>query len=237
MAPFGKVTYDPATGRYRSQYGGFLSAVDLKMVINEERSHLESRLIKITQKYLDKATDENEWQRQVMQAIKEANLRSMTIAAGGKAAISQIPHNRFYFQQVRADLKNIAKGFSKMAELHKNGDRTDGQLIGWMKYKSSSVFRAFSRAEQLTRLSVQGANQAIRSLDPVSRHCPDCPSYVTDGWVAIEEIVNLGVACRCGGRCRCKVRFRFNPKAVLLGNTTTFADKVMQINQKAQATF
>ena len=232
MSPFGKVNYNPRTGRYHSQYGGFLSATDIKIVINEERSQLESRLIKITTKYIDGQTEQNEWQRQVLQAIKEANLRSMTIAAGGKAALNQIPHNSFYFQQVRSDLKGIGRRFSDMASLHANGERTDWQLIGWMKYRSASVFRTFSRAEQLTRLGTQGANEAWRTMDPSSHHCPDCPSFITGGFVPIEEVIAIGVNCICGGRCRCRIRYRFNPSLGVLGGGESFADKVLRINER-----
>lgn len=236
MAPFGKVTYNPRTGRYHSQFGGFLSAVDLKLVINEERSQLESDLIKITERYLNGGTAEAEWQRQVIQAIKEGNLRSMMIAAGGKAALNQIAHNKYYFQQVRADLTLMRERLIAFSALHKNGDRTDGQLIGWMKYRSASVFRAFSRAEQLTRLGTQGANEAWRTVEASANHCPECPGHQTNGFVPVEEVLAIGVNCSCGGRCRCKIRYHFNPASALqaLGGMT-LEEKVRQINEKAVA--
>lgn len=211
----GKITYNPKTGRYHSEFGGFLSAADLKAVISEERSRLEATLLKLTQGYLDGTKPTQEWQRQAIQAIKESNLRAMTIAAGGKAALNQIPHNNFYFQQVRASLRETMAGLIQMTEMHQNGERTDGQIIGWMKYKSSSVFKAFSQSEQLTRLGTQGANEAWRSVDPSAKHCPSCPKYSTGGFVPAETVTAIGVACECGGRCRCKIRYRFNPQLAL----------------------
>jgi hypothetical protein len=230
----GKITYNPRTGRYHSEFGGFLSAADLKGVIREERSRLESQLLKLTQGYLDGDKPTKEWQRQVIQAIKEANLRSMTIAAGGKAALNKIPHNNFYFQQVRSDLKEIADRLSSITELHQNGERTDGQLLGWMKYRSSSVFKAFSRSEQLARLGTQGANEAWRSVDPSVKHCPDCLAFATKGFIPIEDVIAIGVRCVCGGRCRCNIRYRFNPKiAIAQIGQGNFIEKVLKINEKA----
>lgn len=217
---FGEVNYNPRTGRYHSEHGGFLSSFDLDSIIKEESTQLERKLLRAADRFLAGSITEDDWQRIFVKEIKHSHIRSMTIGAGGDKMLTQNPFSSEYFQRTQDDISDIAYRSQFVLENLRDGERTPGQFKGWIKQQATTPYRTFARAELLTRMSVQGANEAIRLLDPVANHCRQCPGYSTNGKaVPIEEVVPLGVACDCGGYCRCRIRYRFNPELALTGGT------------------
>ena len=144
----------------------------------EKQVKLEGKLLRITAQYLSSGITTEEWQRLILAELKESNVRVVVLAAGGREAININRFNREYFTTLREDLTNIATGLSVFTAAVLAGQKTAGQIRQWAKYQSRTVFRNYSKAELLTRMSLQRANEAARSLDPaVHKHCPECPAY------------------------------------------------------------
>jgi hypothetical protein len=227
-----RITYDPRTGRYRSEFGGFLSAADIKVIVREERQQLEGKLLRLIDQYIDNKISGRDLQIKAINEFKYANLRTMTIGAGGRKSLNDNKLNSFYFEETRKDLRAIAERLDAMLGKHQTGQISDNQFRGWAKYRSNSVFAQFHKSEQMTRIGVQGANEALRTLDISSNHCPSCPALATDDWQPIESVTPVGSNCECGGRCRCTVKTRFNPALALqqIGKKS-FAGKVEELRR------
>ncbi len=223
------VYFDSTIGRYRFSDGRRISTAELRLVVNGERLKLEGRLLTITERYLSGELTTEEWQRLIMAEIKESNIIILILAAGGHIALNANRQNRQYFEQLRDDLTGIAAALAAFTLAMLAGQKTPGQIRGWLKLQSKKVFRTFHRTERLTQKSILSHNEALRMLDPFVIHCPECPAYDTGGqWLAIDDVVPATVACTCGPNCRCTVITRFNPaRAIGIIGEASLVDAVI----------
>ena len=220
-------TYDGITGRFILSDGTQLSSADLKLALRGESIWLERKLLQVTDRYISGRITTEEWQKEVLRLLKKSNILAMILAAGGVAVLVHASINRQYFELLRDRLRELAIALSFLTVAILAEELTPGQVRGWMKYRASSVFGTYSTAEMLTRMAKQGANEARRSTDPTAAHCPDCPELETNGWVPIEQVTPIGVACRCNGKCRCRITYRFNPgRALGLIGKARLSDRV-----------
>ena len=226
-----RATYSPRTGRYRdTATGQFLGHFDLQRIIGEESQKLSRKLLRLNQRLDNGKINDAQWQQGFTRLFKRANLQAMTIGAGGQDALEQNRFNANYFQQTQDAIALVSADTGRVATEFLRGRRTRGQLDGWVKYQSQKLHQTFSRAELLTRVSIQGANEARRTLDPNARHCPQCPSYQTQDFIPIEDVISVGAACVCGGRCRCRVQYRINPERSISGGS--ISELIQRSNQR-----
>ena len=139
-----------------------------------------------------------EWQQLILAELKESNIVALIIGAGGHLALNANRRNRLYFEQLRSDLQDIAAAIIAFTAAILAGEKTAGQIRGWIKRQSRTMFRNYHKASRLTKVSVARHNEAMRFLG-LADHCPDCPALTTEGeWRPIEDVVLPTMQCRCG---------------------------------------
>lgn len=191
-----------------------LSAEETANIIAQERARLEAQIQVLSEQLLAGGTLAD-FEREMARAISIGMLLLLLFANGG---IRRLQSSRISRQIIRRhnDLaRRSIKAIQGLGDKIAQGKLTPGQIGASARRRSSDPIADFHTAELLNKIANQGHNEAIRMLDPLARHCPDCPGYQTRGWVPIGEVMPVGWACVCGGRCRCSVYTRFNPSRAI----------------------
>ena len=213
--PTEKLRYNARAGRWIGPGGGFLSKADVKAVIGQEHSRLESEMLASTGRLARNKISVEQWQAQLIKSQKNSNLRAMVAGAGGRAAFNDNVRNSVLLKHHQRRQQDFAIALSELTQKLTNGELTLGQVQGWAKYQASNAEQSFNESQFLTRMIMQGHNEFMRWVAN-TKHCPDCPGHSTNGqWIAIEDGVPVGSRCRCKGRCRCGSDTRFNPERAL----------------------
>ncbi|MEM9945475.1 MAG: hypothetical protein AAF810_05355 [Cyanobacteria bacterium P01_D01_bin.36] len=212
-----------------------MSRADILQVVGAEQGRLEVELERHARRLVNGQGTVADFERSMALSLKESHLRMTALGAGGEKFLRQSPLASKYFGAAGYQLRQQYGHLSKFA-----GQIIDGQdgfgaltverLVARSRRYAQSVISAYNRADLMTKVARQGHNEAWRSLG-VAKHCPDCPAYQTNGYISIDEVVAVGVACVCGGRCHCTIKTRFNPDRGL-NNVSGLMDAVMrtQIN-------
>ena len=200
------ITYNPKAGRYVGSDGKFVSKAVVDNLLDQEQARAEVRLKGLTRLLIEQQIDLAEWQSRTAQTIKEANVRELTLAAGGKDRLTSRHYGAagYQLQQQYKYLDNFAR------QLYA-GNVTEKQAIRRSGLYAQSVRITFSRSEQLSR-EAEGFTEAKRSLDPQAQHCNSCLKHSTNGrWVLASRVTPAGLNCECGQWCRCRVSYRRRP--------------------------
>lgn len=230
-------TYDATTGRYLRDgtpvpRAEVLLEVDRLYKTTEQRLEEAATRLKLSE--LQRATNPQKWQkladkgkaytiadfqREAKAILKPATMQAALLGGGGKNNADARLYGTAGYQlrQAYARIGTIGKQLE-------NGDLTTAQGLANARNLALNTRQAFHKGELLARAK-GGANEGWRRLDPGANHCPDCPTYATDSWIPIGDIVAVGDGCRCGGRCRCSVTYRYNPA---LNPLSDLADLVLQ---------
>lgn len=195
-----EITYDPRTGRYRSPYGGFLSHADMKAIINSERQRLESRLLKKANQLIN-GKDLGEWERSVAYELKISVIQATILGAGGKENTTAK-----HYGLAGSELRRQYEFLNKFANAIYNKELSEAQIRQRTRQYSNTVIIAYNQAEHASKKVEEWEGMRVVSL--MAKHCPQCPTYQTFGWIGVDKIIPVGVACQCGGNCQCFVTYR-----------------------------
>lgn len=196
------IAFSPNLGRYWDTDTGRM--VPRSQVIALRDGEVESvgtRLRELAEAATRKEISADTFSRLARETLKPALTRQATLGAGG---VSQMSDRQLGTLGTQA---RLAYGSLRKLTLQaRRGEITPAQFAARAEQLAGNVTQAFNRAEQLNRAE-NGFAEGWRTVE--SAHpCPDCPGYETGGWVPIGEIVPPGYACRCGGNCKCKVKYR-----------------------------
>ncbi len=194
--------YNTKTGDYTDDRGQKVSKAQILKLTEKEQRILERKLDRTTQNLINNRIDAFEWERQVQQDLKQSHLKMVALGAGGKDNIT--PRHR---GQVGAALRQEYNRLFDFRKQIQAGEISDKQMLWRTKSYARSIKQSYYRSEQLTRAQ-NGATLAKRTLDVNAKHCPECPTYATKGFVPIEQVVPPGVRCSCRGNCKCTVVYR-----------------------------
>lgn len=197
------VTFDPRTGRYRSPYGGFLSQADMKLIIRGERQRLERNLLFKAEQLL-KGKDLGDWERSVAHELKLFVIQATILGAGGKDNTTAK-----HYGLAGAELRRQYRFLDKFANAIYRRELSEAQIKQRTKQYANTIIIAYNQAEKASKKVEEW--EGMRVTSPTAKHCRQCPNYRTFGWVGIDEIVPVGVACDCGGNCECFVAYRRKP--------------------------
>lgn len=196
------VTYNSKTGRYHSPSKGFLSKSDLEQILNVESTRLATRLERISNRLIAGKLSLAEWERAFYLELKYAAIISVEIGAGGRDQV-----NSKQWGLVGAELKRQKKYLRRFAGQVANGKLSVSQIRARSKLYSTSAIIPFGQSEKIAKTR-ENFKSAKRDTDPEAQHCIDCPLHSTNGlWLPIRQVTPKGTNCRCGGHCRCRVKY------------------------------
>ncbi|MEM9263983.1 MAG: hypothetical protein AAGA46_00490 [Cyanobacteria bacterium P01_F01_bin.13] len=194
------------------QYDG-LTAEDVKRLLAEVGVELSRKMVRHTNRLLDGQISLAEWHLFLTTETKKHDLIAILLGVGGLSIALGFGLN--FWEPTQSLIRSQFTGITRTAERIGGGEYTPKQLLWYANYKGSSVVGAYNQARK-TGLMLSQFNEARRWPDPAAEHCIDCPAYSTGGlWVPTSDVVPIGVACRCNGRCRCRIEYRFNPERAL----------------------
>ena len=198
--------YNPATGGY-TRNGEAVPYAEIQALLEFEQQRLNLRFEDATTSYLDGETTLEEWERKVAGESKTAFVIITLLVFGGLALLSRNPQSRQIWKQTGETLREHLRGVNGFSMHVESGDRSAKQLQAYVGYKARGIRPLYAKLRKQAAISA-GFTEARRFLDPSSQHCPQCPGYERFEWVPIDEIVPVGEACDCQGRCRCRVQYR-----------------------------
>ena len=190
--------------------------------VRNEQSQLSRRFELNTRLLLGGQITLANWEANISAEIRNSGLAVVVAAGGGIENITTSPGTLAYWRMFGINLQDTLNRVSRVGDRLAMGDLTEAQLADRLNRISLELFPMLSRAEVITGIVEGGFNEARRLLDgSVPRHCDQCLDYHTAGnFIPIQDIVPIGHACVCGGRCRCRLEFRFNPNLPEVGRDT-----------------
>ncbi|MDJ0723753.1 MAG: hypothetical protein QNJ38_01415 [Prochloraceae cyanobacterium] len=194
--------YNTLTGEYTDDRGNKVSTQRISAIIESERRFLERKIKSQTEQLIKNDATVFEWERSIQAQLKQSHLKLAALGAGGKNGIT--PRHRGQLGAALRQEYNLLFDFRKDIQA---GKLSEKQILNRARFYSRSVSQSYYRSQQLSR-AMGGATLAKRELDPTAKHCPECPKYVTNGFVPIEQVVPTGTRCSCRGNCKCRVIYR-----------------------------
>jgi len=217
--------FNKASGRYTNLDNGRYVPRDLIFgALNEDTQQFRVKAEKLAQQLVDGKISTTTFSRRLREELKPVLTRSSALGAGGMdnlegRQLSQLGNGA---RKAYASLKYLTDQI-------RAGELTPGQIAERAKRLSNNAYAAFHRAEQLSRAE-GGFTLGWRHLSNGGKHCPDCPTHETGDYVPIEQIVPIGDACVCGGRCQCLIVYRKASAAEIafLNGTGSLMERVIE---------
>lgn len=192
--------YSPRTGQYIGTDGRFVSRARVLELVDNEQRRTEVRLQGLTRRLISGVLTLPDWESEFAQELKRSHIRLAMLAAGGRDGM-----NSRAYGIVGANLRAEYGFLDGFANALFRGEVSEKQALARAKLYGASVRGSFFKVERSAKES-EGFTTAKRELDPQAEHCADCLRHSTNGrWVAIEDVVPVGVRCKCRWRCRCSV--------------------------------
>lgn len=134
--------------------------------------------------------------------LRDSMLRAGALAAGGTAQLS--PRD---LATAEALANRAVRSLATLGRQLASGKLTQAQAQAKAANLALYTRQGFHRGQLLQRTEA-GVLEARRTLAGGARHCLSCPAYETRDWVPVDDVVAIGDACECGGRCLCIVTYR-----------------------------
>lgn len=198
--------FNKKTGRFQDADSGVFLP---NSVLAAEELALANRLERIAIRALDNKWSSGELERALKLEIREASIQLAVAGAGGEKRLAQMNKKELgrFYGGISGQLRDPYRRIEKFTRKLTKGELSREQIIARSRSYVNSVTPQFNKAQVFERQQA-GVQFARRLLDPVANHCPACPGYATEGFVPIDEIVPVGVACPCGRHCRCRIVFK-----------------------------
>lgn len=195
--------FNKKSGRYTDLETGRYVPRDLIFgALNEDTQQFRVKAEKLAQQLVDGKISTTTFSRRLREELKPVLTRSSALGAGGMENLEGKQ-----LSQLGNGARKAYSSLKGLTDQIRAGELTPGQIAERAKRLSNHAYGAFHRAEQLSRAE-GGFTLGWRRLSSGAKHCPDCPAHETESYVPIEEVVPIGDACVCGGRCRCSITYR-----------------------------
>lgn len=189
-------------GRYRNiTTGEWLYEPKIISLVDQEWRRLEGELGDILGE-LRRTQNLQEFQLAASQATRDSVLRSTALGGGGVEQLTERD-----YQVAQALVRQSQDSIAGLGEQIATGKVTLGQAGAKTAALARYSRQAYYQANLRQRVEA-GALEAKRTLAGGAKHCPSCPGHATNGFVPIDEVMPIGSACECGGRCRCRITYR-----------------------------
>lgn len=191
-----------------------LTEAEIEAWLLEQQTKLERDIEADVAGLIDERTPLKDFEREIADLVVSAALVALLFAVGGLSSLRSKQSARAFVRQANRTINDNITGLRRATDRIANRELTVKQIGQAGRRRGLSVQQGFSRSELLNNIATRFHNEGMRTLGS-SHPCPDCPLYVTGGYVAIEEIVPIATACVCGLHCKCRITTRFNPQRAL----------------------
>lgn len=205
------VKYNEKAGRYVKN-GRFIAFSEVEYLMSLEEQELRGKLQRLTQQMIDGNLDLSNWENQFADTLKRSHIRMIILTQGGqrRTGISA-------YAIAGRNLKDEYKYLDNFALQLSNGEISEKQALNRAKAYARSIIPTFYEGYHFNR-SKEGFTVASRDLSLFADHCKDCPNYVTNGYLPIDQVTPKGRNCQCRGKCQCLVRYGKIINGILITN-------------------
>lgn len=202
------VIYDSSAGQYRGDNGRFVARSRVLEIVEGETLALQSKLQSHVKKAIRGQIDAATLAKNLSQDLKIASIQSAAMAKGGIKRLTFSDYGKIgKAQQERNErIRSLVDGLIAGTVSEKQALQRAAQYAGTIKQIHSVV----EHSEQ-----IQHYNQATRILTPGVKHCDECISLQTHGWIDAAKVVPIGSQCSCRQNCKCVIMYRNFSGAVL----------------------
>lgn len=194
--------WDAANGHYRTERGRYIPASAIRRAVDATLDSLKSESDALAARLAAGTLDVDDWHVAMRALVKQAHTVSHLAAIGGRKRWTPSEAGKLgarvkaqyqFLSNFRREIANDAAGspeaIAARARMYIQG--------------GSQTYEAAGR-----RVAEATGKREMRRFTNSIRPCGDCLSYAGQGWVKIGELPDPGVACACGGACRCTVSYR-----------------------------
>lgn len=193
--------WDGRIGRYRYKDTGRLaprSAID--SLSRRYIQKIEAESIASVDDLLGGKIGFDRWQREQLERIKTVHAQQVMLGSGGYDRTS--PEQ---FLELGRDLKNNHyPRFRAFAIEMSEGRLSAAQIKARLKQYYQASNSSYSKGNIASQVR-SGIRLGRRELGGCGVSCAECIGYAGLGWLPLEKIVPIGVACSCGGNCCCRI--------------------------------
>ena len=180
-----------------------ISERQMRRIIAREQDDLASRLRRLAVRFIDGEITLEQFRRRMSQAILDGHLRLLQIGAGGRSQVNREQLETLTNRLIRNDDDTLGKGeFTALADfLAVIGGLSAAQIAARAYQYGLNIRPSYEESRNIALANLGYVSK--RFLDPTAEHCAECPAYETLEWTPSDQVVNVGEACSCRGRCRC----------------------------------
>lgn len=200
--------YDPATGRYRSAAGRFVSEDLARAAVDDLTTKAAQRMDSLTARLMGGQMRLADWQDAMRAEIQAVHGTLATVAQGGRAQMSPAAWGRLS-GRLRFQYDRLAVFALDLAQ----GRVTEAQAVSRARSYGRSAYLTYeeTRRQMAQRRGVTEEKWTRRA----SESCSGCQeqaarSPATGGWVPAGTLPPLG-SQPCRGNCRCVIQTRRAP--------------------------
>lgn len=198
--------WDSRTSQYHSNATG--QFVARRTILNLMGAHIDgasARYTELTTAFHEGRMSASMWVEQMRTEQRRLTLQNSALGSGGWDRMTQRD-----FGRVGASLKQDYARLIGTANDIQSGKISLAQALARTDSYAGNARTQFFLAD---RDRVQRSSSSVvviwRRFLGDAKHCKSCVSYYDQGWSL--EIPMPGVACECGGSCKCRVEHREVP--------------------------
>lgn len=194
-------TWDGRVGRYRYRDSGRLAPKKaIESLSRRWIAQIEKEATESVDKLITGSLTLEQWQRDNLERIRVTYSQELMLGSGGYDRTS--PEQ---FLELGRDLKNNHyPRFRAFAIELTEGKLSEKQIKSRLAKYFRSANSSFSKGQIKSQLKA-GITIGKRELGSCGISCEECIAYAGMGWLPLDKIIPIGVACSCGGNCCCRI--------------------------------
>lgn len=193
--------WNAAALRYIAPNGRFVSRTAVRNAIDDALDNAGREMRQATVALREGIIGVDQWRNTMRREIKNVHLYSAASARGGWAQLSQAELGR-----VGGIVGRQYQYLDEFADGLKNGTiAKDGRILSRADMYAQAGRRTYHVTDERVHLE-RGYTEERNRLRP-GENCSECISQTARGWVAIGELVAIGLRI-CLSRCKCYIEYR-----------------------------
>lgn len=193
--------WDDTEKLYRHANGRKFSQYQMLQLIKREQKAFNQDIDVYTNRLLNESIGGEDYQRLVIEAVRDSHVQMMRLGRGGKDQTWGI-----HYLDVATELKDnqypyLRDLFQELADGKLSEKQLKARLKGYIKASKVSYERGRESQQALIK------PMEARLLGSTDLHCSDCIYYASRGIQPVGTLPSPGQACKCRQNCLCSKIF------------------------------